>query len=111
MIAGEILALVFGVAVVAYVLAPLFRQDAAEAERVGAAVSELRDLASKREMLLSALRDLEDDHASGKIDEEDYREMHDRLSAEAVEIMKQLDAVDEAQRSATPVGMPPAAQR
>jgi len=111
MIAGEILALVLAVGIVVFVLAPLFRHDAAEAERIGAAVSEIRDLASKREMLLSALRDLEDDHASGKIDEADHREMHDRLSNEAVAIMKQLDALDQAERSATPVGMPPAAKR
>lgn len=92
--------------VTAFVLAPLFRADAAEAERVGAVVSEERDLASRREMLVAALRDLEEDRAAGKLDEADYAELHARLSAEAVDVLRQVDAIDEARRRGGPVGVP-----
>jgi hypothetical protein len=92
--------------VVAFVLAPLLRADAAEAERVSAVVSEERDLASRREMLVATLRDLEDDRATGKVDEADYAELHARLSAEAVVVLRQIDAIDEARRTGGPVGVP-----
>ena len=100
------LVLLLAAAIVAFVLAPLFRADAAEAERVGAVHSEERDLASRREMLISALRDLEDDRAARRIDEPDYAELHARLSTEAVDVMRQLDAIDEARRGGGPVGVP-----
>jgi hypothetical protein len=93
-------------ALVLYVLAPLFRKDAAEAERVGAVHSEERDLASRREMLVAALRDLEDDRAARRIGEPDYAELHARLSAEAVDVMRQLDAIEAARRDVRPVGIP-----
>jgi len=106
MIGGEILALLLLAAAVIAVVAPLLRDDAAEAERVSSAVSEVRDLQSRREMLLASLRDLEDDFATGKVDQADYSELRASMSSEAVEIMKQLDALDEAARKATPVGVP-----
>jgi hypothetical protein len=101
-----VLVLLLASAVVAFVLAPLFRRDAAEAERVGAVHSEERDLASRREMLIAALRELEDDRAARRIDEPDYAELHARLSSEAVDVMRQLDAIDEARRGVRPVGVP-----
>jgi len=89
-----------------FIVAPLFRRDAAEAERVGAAVSEERDLRSRHEMLLAALKDLEDDHATGKIDDADYAGQRAELSTQAVAIMKQTDALDEARARSTPVALP-----
>jgi cytochrome c-type biogenesis protein CcmI len=106
MTAGILLSLVVGAVVAAYVLAPLLRADAAEAERVSSVVSEERDLRSRREMLLSALKDLEDDRATGKIDQKDYSQLHRELSTEAIEIMKQLDAMDEARATSSPVALP-----
>jgi len=100
------LVLLLAFALVLFVLAPLFRADAAEAERVGAVKSEERDLASRREMLVAALRDLEEDRAARRVDELDYRELHARLSAEAIDVLRQLDAIDEARRGAGPVGVP-----
>jgi len=99
-----VLLVLAGVAV--FVLAPLFRADAAETERVSAVVSEERDLASRREMLVSALRDLEDDRAAGKIDDADYADLHGRLSAEAVDVLRLLDAIEAARQSGGPVGVP-----
>ena len=42
-------------------------------------------------MLLASLRDLEDDRATNKLDEGDYRELQERLSAEAIVVMRRLD--------------------
>lgn len=75
----------------AWIVAPLLRADAAEAERLTAAVSEAQDLDSRREMAMLALRDLEDDRATGKIGDADYEEMKARLSAQAVEILQRIE--------------------
>ena len=104
--AGILLSLALAALVGYYVLAPLFRADAAEAERISSAVSEERDLQSRREMLLAALKDLEDDRATGKLDQKDYSQMKTELSTETIEIMKQLDALDEARTKSSPVAMP-----
>jgi cytochrome c-type biogenesis protein CcmH/NrfG len=79
--------------VAAFVLAPLFRPGAAEAERTARVLSEEQDLESQREMALSALRDLEDDRSTGKIGDHDYEDLKTRLSARAVDILKRLDAL------------------
>ncbi|HXV75219.1 MAG TPA: hypothetical protein VD788_02800 [Candidatus Polarisedimenticolaceae bacterium] len=106
MSAGGIAAVIVGLSVVAWVLAPLLRKDAAESERIGSAVSEERDLRSRREMLVAALKDLEDDRSTGKVDDTDYARSRTALSAEAVEIMKQLDALEQARRTSQPVALP-----
>jgi hypothetical protein len=94
MSAGIIAVLLIAAGTLAFVVAPLLRGDAAEAERVAVAMSEAAELQSRREMLLAALKDLEDDHATAKIDDADYGELYARLSRQAVEVMKQLDGLD-----------------
>ena len=86
-----IAALALGTAV--FVLGPLFRPDAREAERVSSRISAEQDLTAQRAMALAALRDLEEDRATGKIGDADYAEMKERLSAQAVDLMKRLDAL------------------
>ena len=85
--------ILLGLAAAAFVLAPLFRKDAAEAERVASRLSEAEELHSQREMALQALRDLEEDRATGKIDDRDHDEMKARLEGRAVDILKRLDAL------------------
>jgi hypothetical protein len=75
------------------VLAPLFRPDAQDAERVANALSAEQDLTTRHAMALSALRDLEDDRATGKIGDADYAALRARLEGRAVELMKNLDAL------------------
>lgn len=86
-----VVALALGVA--AFVIAPLLRADAAEAERVASNLSEEQDLASQQDMALSALRDLEEDRATGKVGDADYDDLNARLSHRAVAIMKRLDEI------------------
>lgn len=92
MIAAVVIA-ALALAVAAFVLAPLFRPDALEAERVSRAISHEQDLGARHAMALAALRDLEEDRATGKIGDADYAEMKAKLTARAVELMKGLDAV------------------
>ena len=91
MIAFAIGALALFVAVV--VLAPLFRPDAQEAERVSNALSTEQDLSTRHAMALAGLRDLEDDHQTGKIGEADYAQLRAKLEARAVDLMKSLDGL------------------
>ena len=57
-------------------------------------------------MLLAALKDLEDDRATGKIDQNDYSRLKTELTTETVDIMKQLDALAEAREKSSPVAIP-----
>ena len=84
-------ALALTVAVV--VLAPLFRPDAQEAERVSSALSVEQDLSTRHAMALAALRDLEDDRQTGKIGDADYAQLRAKLETRAVELMKSLDGL------------------
>ena len=92
MIAAIVIA-ALALAAAAFVLAPLFRPDALEAERVSRALSVEQDLGARHSMALSALRDLDEDRATGKIGDADYAEMKAKLSAQAVDLMKGLDAI------------------
>jgi hypothetical protein len=46
-------------------------------------------------MLLSSLKDLEDDRQTDKIAERDYEQLKTRLSTQAIDIMQRLDAAEE----------------
>lgn len=74
------------VAVAAVVARPLLwgPRSAARGER------ERTVLEKRRDEALASLRDAEFDHALGKLSEEDYRELRDRLSAEAALAMRGL---------------------
>jgi flagellar biosynthesis/type III secretory pathway M-ring protein FliF/YscJ len=79
--------------VVAAVSAPLRR------ERVSAATdrdrSERDDLEAAREAKYREIRDAELDHRTGKLSEADWRAMDRQLRAEAVEILRRLDELDD----------------
>jgi cytochrome c-type biogenesis protein CcmI len=81
------------VAVAAFVLAPLFRPDAQERERVSMALSTEQDLSTRHAMALAALRDLDDDQQTGKIGDADYAALRAKLESRAVELMKSLDGL------------------
>jgi hypothetical protein len=79
----------------AFVAAPLLRPAAPRRAGTDEALSEARELESRKEMLLTSLKDLEDDHQTDKIDDADYAALHARLSGEAIEVLRQLDAARE----------------
>ena len=75
----------------AFVLAPLFRPDALEAERAAKALFAEEDLYARYGMAVAALRDLEEDRATGKIGDADFASQEAELQARALELMKQID--------------------
>lgn len=108
---GTVLALVLAAAVAAFVLAPLFRSDASQKERHATRQSDEQDLVSEREMALGALRDLEDDRATGKLDEPDYQAAKSELTARAVGLLKRLDEVEAKRSAPRPEPVPPPSDR
>lgn len=80
-------------AAVLFILQPLLTGEEASLER---SEDEMSDAEATRRVKLLALRDVEYDYATGKLDEADYRELRRELSAEA------LAALDEVERESTP---------
>jgi len=87
------LVLVFVVllAAVALVVAPLRRGDAV---RVGAEEGDREELEAAKAAKYREIRDTEMDFRTGKLSEADYRVLDRQLRAEAVEILRRLDALD-----------------
>ena len=92
-----VLAVLF--AVVFVITAPLRRAGAGgetpdageEAERS----PEVLELEAARDAKYREIRDAELDHQTGKLSDEDYQAVDSALRAEAIEILRQLDRVNE----------------
>jgi type II secretory pathway component PulM len=54
---------------------------------------ERRELEAEKARLLQEIHELDLDHATGKLSEEDYRAIEARLKARAVDVMQRLDAL------------------
>lgn len=79
--------------VVAFAVArPLLDQASARDRAPGPA----EGLLFERERLLTALRDLDFDHATGKLVEDDYAAQRAQLVAQGADVLRQLDALDAA---------------
>ena len=81
-------------AVALFVTAPL-RGDTAERE-VERDEGRRADLEAARDAKYQEIRDLEMDHRTGKLSEEDWRVLDRDLRAEAVDILHQLDQLGDA---------------
>ena len=101
----EVFALVLGallaVACVVFVARPLLRQtatgeDTLEAHDAGAA--ERLRLLEERDRALAALKELEFDHRTGKISDEDYRALVGQLRREAGDALRALEHEDHRER-------------
>lgn len=97
-----ILAAVLAVAAVIWVARPLLRDPAAVAVG-GAGDDERLRLLDERDRALAALKELELDHRTGKISDDDYRELVGPLRREAAAALRALD------RAAGPPTQPRAA--
>lgn len=80
-------------AVVFFVLAPILRGQHASLERED---DEMTDAEARRRVTLLALRDVEYDYHTGKLDESDYESLKRELSAEALAALKDAEAESEA---------------
>ncbi|HEX5147369.1 MAG TPA: hypothetical protein VFV85_10110 [Conexibacter sp.] len=79
-------------AVVAFVAAPL-RGSARGLDPEAAAQAELADLEAAKEAKYREIRDAELDQRTGKLSTEDHRALDAELRAEAVALLKRIDAV------------------
>jgi hypothetical protein len=80
-------------AAMALVLSPLVRGTAAPLTDGPDRIAALRELHALRDVTYETLRDLEFDYHSGKISEADYKELGDRYRAEAVGLVRRIDAL------------------
>jgi hypothetical protein len=81
------------VAVVAVVGAPLRRRGARGLDPDAALRAELADLEAAKEAKYQEIRDAELDHRTGKLSDEDHRLLDGELRAEAIALLKRIDAV------------------
>jgi len=86
-IGSLLLALSLVIIVAAFVAQPLLDRAAARRE----AASPADDLISQREAVLIELRDLDFDHTTGKIGDDDYAAQRARLVAKGAEVLRALD--------------------
>ena len=83
----------FAGALLFFVLQPLLTDRRAP---MGPSDDEMTDAEAKRRVTLLALRDVEYDHETGKLDDRDYQELRREISSEAISAL----AAEEAERKA-----------
>ena len=93
MTGGLIAIALIALAALVWVAAPLLRAGSSPRNEQSPELDRARELQSRHQQLLASLRDLEDDRTTDKIDEADYEAMRARLSAEAIEVMREMDAL------------------
>ena len=81
------------VGVAFFVGSPFVRQRADDGSE-GEARRELEQLLLHKETVYTAIRDLDFDFQTGKVDDEDYKALRRHLEDEAVDILRRIDTVD-----------------
>ena len=93
------LAAMFAVVAVVFVARPFLRDPSPASDRLDELAPEARQrlaLAEERDRALAALKELEFDHRTGKISDEDYRAQIGPLRRRAAEVLRALDGREEA---------------
>lgn len=88
-----ILILLMAVGLVVFIGEPLVRRDT----KVGLESvqdQEIDQLTLQKETLYTAIRDLDFDYHTGKVDENDYTSLRHQLEGEAIETLRALDQAD-----------------
>jgi hypothetical protein len=86
-----LLALVILALLAIFVVAPLRRREAGAEAPVGES-PELADLEARKEALYRQIRDAELDREQGKLSHADWKRLDAELRAEAIAVLKQIDA-------------------
>lgn len=84
--------------VILYILLPVIQGRQASLER---SEDELTESEAKKRVSLLALRDVEYDFATGKLDERDYKELKGEISREALAALREVEAESERRRGGT----------
>lgn len=80
-------AVLVAAAVVLYVVQPVFTGESAPLVELD---EEFTEAEARRHLTLVALRDVEYDYATGKVDEHDYRKLRDELAREALAALREV---------------------
>jgi len=89
---GTIVALLLGAGVLLFAAWPLIRPPARLPQPENpAGADRIRELLERRELALNALRDLEEDHRLGKIDDKEYELLRARYRRRALAALKAVD--------------------
>ena len=80
-----------GTVVVAFVLYPVFANAAAESIWLNETQSELRDLDEKKTQILTIIKDLDFEKASGKLSDADYESSRNDYLAQVSAVMTRID--------------------
>ena len=73
---------------------PLLRRGRMREAAVDAQGDAIERLTLQKETLYTAIRDLDFDHQTGKVDAEDHAVLRRQMEAEAADILRQLDVAD-----------------
>ena len=93
---GIALACLLGLAALAWLLLPVVREAGGFDMPPSDERSELEDLYIQREGVYATLKELDFDHETAKLSDEDYRELRARYSEEAILILKRIDELEAA---------------
>ena len=105
---SAILIAILAVAAISIALYPIFEVDRRRPRAAVTIDPNLENLLSAREATYSAIKDLETDHAMGKLSDTDYGTLRAKYEGKALAILQQLDAVQpkiqQTARAAVPNG-------
>lgn len=104
-----VVAIVLGLPAAAFAVWPLWRARGRPAPLLPLPADERDQLLEAKRVALSALRELDFEHASGHVSDPDYAELRTRYEAEAAETLRALDALGPAPTPAV-AAAPPAAR-
>ena len=93
------IAAILAVAVVVFVARPFLRDPSPASDRLDELAPEARErlaLAEERDRALAALKELEFDHRTGKVSDDDYRAQVGPLRRRAAEVLRALEAGEQA---------------
>lgn len=84
----------------AFVAHPIFRRsDEFDVAFVGLTDPVVEDLMVQRDATYAAIKDLENDHAMGKLSDNDYRSLRVKYESKAVAILQELDGLQGARQN------------
>lgn len=89
---SAILIAILAIAAISIAMHPLFEMNRRSA-RTATIDRNLEDLLSAREATYSAIKDLEADHAMGKLSDADYQNLRVKYEGKALAILQKLDAI------------------
>ncbi len=108
---GLALAAALAVVAVFFVARPFLLEPAPASDRLDELAPEAQQhvaLAERRDRALDALKELEFDHRTGKVSDDDYRAQVGPLRRRAAEALRALEAREQGQRERVPASEEPA---